>query len=696
MSASASLRQVGALSLLLVRYWIRSGIAGSRIERFRKGSAFLVRLVAVILYAAFGNSLAQASLRNAASGAASVEPMIFGILGFAACWGMLTRALSLRGMALPLASPLIDTLPVRDGARTFVELFEVAMAHVVAISAFVNAAPALPPFVSGALGLGTSMAGATVGAALMRWAFVFVPPERTISLAQVTVILQGLFVVFAMIGHEWTLELSFLAPIARPLAGEGRLEVAFATIGAVLVVAVAVLRAAEHVGYDRIEVVPRKRFGSAGAGELSVGRIDELLARREPGGRRWPLVLFGAIALGGFATLLILTEGYIPDRLAGRFAQLFVGLTAWTALPLAAGIAARAVTRDMVARPLLAALPLEPRQLLDGKIAVVRRRLLIGLFPLAFILLAPVSRDFLIDVAWRSAAVLAGSWIYGSAAVSVAFLTGGAQATRPQPGGSFRLEALLLFAPLGALLFAQHAWMTIVPLASLALVAFEAKRAATRVVRWLDDGEDFERETPAWRAALAFAAFQGAQVLAARAVASWVQDSGVVMGASYLISGVVLVGLTVYGRRDLAPLTIWPRNPLFVALAVAAGAGTATFGRFVVRHLVTPHADVPDLHFSAAGQMAFVVSAGVLAPVVEEVFFRGWLQHVISRDLAAPRKWLAPAIAALAFASVHPPASFPAVFALGLVAGVLYAKTSSLAPCVAAHAAHNWVATLVQ
>jgi membrane protease YdiL (CAAX protease family) len=377
-------------------------------------------------------------------------------------------------------------------------------------------------------------------------------------------------------------------------------------------------------------------------------------------------------------------------------AQFFVGMTVWLTLPMAATIASRAVTRDMVARPLLAALPLEPRQLLDGKIAVVRRRMLFGLSPLVVAWAVPFPKSVLIDLAWRSAAVLAGCWIYASAAVSVAFLTGGAQTARPQPGGTLRLEALLLFAPLGALLFAQQAWMTVVPLAALWLVAFEAKRAATGVVRWLDDGEDFERETPAWRAALAFAAFQGAQALAARVISTWTDDTGLVMGSSYALSGVVLVGLSVYGRRDLAPLRLMPQNPLFIAIGVAAGIGTATFGRFVVHRFIAPHVDASDMTLTRIGELIFILSAGTFAPVVEEIFFRGWLQHVIARDLEAPRRWLAPAIAALAFASVHPPASFPAVFSLGLVAGILYARTAALGPCIAAHAAHNWVATLVQ
>jgi membrane protease YdiL (CAAX protease family) len=167
------------------------------------------------------------------------------------------------------------------------------------------------------------------------------------------------------------------------------------------------------------------------------------------------------------------------------------------------------------------------------------------------------------------------------------------------------------------------------------------------------------------------------------------------MGLSYAVSGVVLTGLSAYGRRDLAPLRVWPKNPIFVAVGIVGGVCTATAGRFLVQRLLTHAAEGQDIHFTHLGQLAFVLTAGTLAPVVEELFFRGWLQHVIARDLDARKKWLAPVISALAFASVHPPASFPAVFSLGLVVGALYARTRSLAPCVAAHAAHNWVATLV-
>lgn len=696
MTLPARLRQAWAFASLLVLHWRRSGMAGARVERFRKGSAFVIRLAAVALYASVGKTMGEASLRNAAAGAAQVEWLVASLVGFAVCWGMLTRGLALRGMTMPLASPLIDTLPTYDGSRTAVELFEVALAHVVMVAAFVNAAPVLSGIAAIGLGVATSLTAALVGAVSMRWIFVLAPAERAVSAGQLSIIGQAVFIGLALISQDarWSFHPSFFSPLARPIAGEGGLGPAFAFLGVVFVVASVALVAAERIGYDRIEVVPNRRFARATAEDLSIGGVDELLARREPGGRRWPMVVISALVVGSLGALLVFEEGSVSTAALAYMPQFFVGWTAWMSLPMAATIANRAVTRDLLARPFLAALPIEPRQLLDGKVAVVRKRILIGLIPLAFALLAPLPRDVWGEVAWRSAAVVVGAWIYGSAAVSVAFLVGGAQSARPQPGGTIRLESLLLLVPLTALFVAKSPWATLVPLAALSLVAVAAKRAATRVVRWLDDGEDFERETPEWRAALAFAAFEGSQALTARLVSSWTEDLGIVMGASYAVSAVVLIGLTAYGRRDLGPLRIMPRNPVAFGVALVGGMGTATLARIVARKFLDPEAGGPTLHFGQPGGIAFVVMAGVLAPVTEELFFRGWLQHVAERDLEPRRKWLAPFIAALAFASVHPPASFPAVFSLGLLAGFLYARTSSLGPSIVAHSAHNWVAVL--
>jgi len=78
------------------------------------------------------------------------------------------------------------------------------------------------------------------------------------------------------------------------------------------------------------------------------------------------------------------------------------------------------------------------------------------------------------------------------------------------------------------------------------------------------------------------------------------------------------------------------------------------------------------------------------APLVEEIYFRGWLQSALAERLQNRSAWVVP-LAAFAFASVHPASAFPVVFLLGLVTGTLYARTGVLGPSIVAHAVHNAV-----
>jgi membrane protease YdiL (CAAX protease family) len=78
----------------------------------------------------------------------------------------------------------------------------------------------------------------------------------------------------------------------------------------------------------------------------------------------------------------------------------------------------------------------------------------------------------------------------------------------------------------------------------------------------------------------------------------------------------------------------------------------------------------------------------ILAPLVEERFFRGWLQPAVERALGE-RRYLAPILTGLAFAAAHPAYSFLPVLVLGLLNGFLMLRFRSLSACMLAHALHN-------
>jgi membrane protease YdiL (CAAX protease family) len=87
--------------------------------------------------------------------------------------------------------------------------------------------------------------------------------------------------------------------------------------------------------------------------------------------------------------------------------------------------------------------------------------------------------------------------------------------------------------------------------------------------------------------------------------------------------------------------------------------------------------------------IALWIGAGVIAPIAEELFFRGLLQTYLVRILRS--RWAAILAASIVFALVHwaRPYHLPALAALALLIGYAYERTGSLLPPIVIHAAFN-------
>lgn len=87
--------------------------------------------------------------------------------------------------------------------------------------------------------------------------------------------------------------------------------------------------------------------------------------------------------------------------------------------------------------------------------------------------------------------------------------------------------------------------------------------------------------------------------------------------------------------------------------------------------------------------VALWVGAAVIAPVAEEMFFRGVLQNFVSG--ATKRTGLAIGLSAAAFAGVHfsQPHALPALLFLGVLLGAAYARSGRLVVPIVIHAAFN-------
>lgn len=125
---------------------------------------------------------------------------------------------------------------------------------------------------------------------------------------------------------------------------------------------------------------------------------------------------------------------------------------------------------------------------------------------------------------------------------------------------------------------------------------------------------------------------------------------------------------------------------MFVALAVSAGLQETVFRQFQTAE----HPIVPMMSGGGIALWLVAALAVVLAPIIEEIFFRGVLYCGLRSRMGM---WGAAVFSGLLFASIHPtlPTGFLPIMALGIVLAVLREKTGSLYPCMVSHALNNGI-----
>ncbi|MGB3676021.1 MAG: type II CAAX endopeptidase family protein [Candidatus Nanopelagicales bacterium] len=154
-------------------------------------------------------------------------------------------------------------------------------------------------------------------------------------------------------------------------------------------------------------------------------------------------------------------------------------------------------------------------------------------------------------------------------------------------------------------------------------------------------------------------------------------------------------------RRYALALSLYPptfgvvavgRDPIFVAAAVLGGGALWLTAALIARLVVSDDRNVPaqasvDPYLFT---LAFIL---VIAPVAEEILYRGLLQGSLNRVVPAGVSVL---LTTLLFAGVHPrPRDMIAAAAIGFVAGVLRQVSGSMSPPIIAHMAMNTASGLV-
>jgi membrane protease YdiL (CAAX protease family) len=222
-------------------------------------------------------------------------------------------------------------------------------------------------------------------------------------------------------------------------------------------------------------------------------------------------------------------------------------------------------------------------------------------------------------------------------------------------------------------------------------VSLESRRAARMNVRWIDDpADDVDRETTVWRALLAASAFFAMQALSYRILSLFDMPMGYALALAFASSAVLLAILTWRNDPRIDRPRFLPNHAGYWPLGVLAGTGSGLLAREFAK-LLPPPPDVSNLDFSGGELVAMAVMMTVIAPLVEEYFFRGWLQRAIASDLPVDKKPWAFAIGACAFALAHFGTYGIPQLVLGLLAGILFARSKGLWPSIVAHALHNAV-----
>src|SRR5439155_17661614 len=129
---------------------------------------------------------------------------------------------------------------------------------------------------------------------------------------------------------------------------------------------------------------------------------------------------------------------------------------------------------------------------------------------------------------------------------------------------------------------------------------------------------------------------------------------------------------------------------LAALLGLAVGAAITSIvlsiARSVSKHTVTTPQQLPDINQRHQWVLAFFAVV-IVAPIAEELFFRGFLYQALRRWRGVTQGIL---LSALVFALAHvSPIIIPSIFALGVILAFLFERRGSLAATIAAHMSYN-------
>jgi membrane protease YdiL (CAAX protease family) len=166
-----------------------------------------------------------------------------------------------------------------------------------------------------------------------------------------------------------------------------------------------------------------------------------------------------------------------------------------------------------------------------------------------------------------------------------------------------------------------------------------------------------------------------------------------ITGLSMVLSGIAMIWHLIhfkYVKFNLKSFTEIPSKIIWLSIPfIVAG--------MLFLNLCSEFLGLPDLMqdtFLAMSRNVFgIISIAIMAPLVEELLFRGAIQGHLLRKGMNP--WTALFIASAIFGIIHMnPIQIPFAFAIGMIFGWLYYRTGSLVPGIVGHFINNSIACI--
>ena len=163
------------------------------------------------------------------------------------------------------------------------------------------------------------------------------------------------------------------------------------------------------------------------------------------------------------------------------------------------------------------------------------------------------------------------------------------------------------------------------------------------------------------------------------------------------IFGVICVALFLGFRWTPVSMHYWNTRPFSVIFwCIIAAVGTIAPSLWLQSVLdFLPNFAGEELLDFIQHRWGYLVVC-ILAPLAEEVIFRGAVLRTMLEHWEGSKRWTAIIISALLFGLAHMnPAQIPHAFLMGVLLGWIYERSRSLIPCVVLHCANNTIAYLM-